>query len=335
MSSVTPDQHSEDDDTIAAAKRRLVATEVVEGPTIRTKDGSLATKPAVQESTRMDDVDASPTPSPPGELAQKIASAEGGQTTHAGKQPTQGPYAPTTWSGADRTKQRPSISPPKSVGKAIFARALEDKYRVATYHGIPVYGAVKSEDGKSFSYLEDTELHLVWDIDQSKLVGEGTNDVELVIKCVLWWKEEMSHDPNFVPSSVPDTIRKEFQAYCDGFDVEKAFESVMHVLVRPDAKEFVNKHPTAKWWTFTNKDREVDGQVVRDVSDDDGQVRHIARHAPRGAFSSARLARACDVYSLWASMYLSVPLGLYVFSLHLRRLYTFRCVCALGFGFVC
>ena len=41
---MTPDQHkhSEADDTIAAAKRRLVATEVVEGPKIRTKDGSLA-----------------------------------------------------------------------------------------------------------------------------------------------------------------------------------------------------------------------------------------------------------------------------------------------------
>ena len=33
-------------------------------------------------------------------------------------------------------------------------------------------------------YPGDTELHLVWDIDQSKLVGEGTNDVELV-RC-LW-----------------------------------------------------------------------------------------------------------------------------------------------------
>ena len=271
MSSVTPDHHSEDDDTVAAAKRRLVDTEMVEGPTIRTKDGSLATKPTVQLDS---------TPSPPGELAQQAPAAGKAQSknTGIGMQPTQGPYAPTTWSGAATVKQRPSISPPKSVGRAIFARPLEDKYRVATYHGIPVYGAVKSADGQSFSYLEDTELHLVWDIDQSKLVGEGTNDVELVIKCVLWWKEEMSHDPNFVPSSVPDNIRKEFQTYCDGFDVEKALESVMHLLVRPGAKEFVDKHPNAKWWTFTNKDREVDGQVVRDVSDDDGQV--LSRSAP-------------------------------------------------------
>lgn len=29
-------------------------------------------------------------------------------------------------------------------------------------------------------------------------VGEGTNDVELVIKCVLWWKEEMKHDPGWL-----------------------------------------------------------------------------------------------------------------------------------------
>ena len=138
--------------------------------------------------------------------------------------------------------------------------------------GIPVYGAVKSSDGKTFSYIPETELHLVWDIDQSKLVGEGTNDVELVIKCVLWWKEEMSHDPHFVPSQVPDDVRKEFQEYCDAFDIKKALDSVMPLLLRPGAKHFVENHACAKWWTFTNKDREVDGQVVRDVSDDDGQV---------------------------------------------------------------
>lgn len=46
----------------------------------------------------------------------------------------------------------------------------------------------------------------------------------------------------------------------------------MHLLLRPGAKEFTNAHPQAKWWTFTNKDREVDGQVVRDVSDEDGMV---------------------------------------------------------------
>ncbi len=61
-----------------------------------------------------------------------------------GQQPTLGPYAPATWSGAAALKQRPSISPPKTVvGKALFAQALEQKYRVATYEGIPVYGAVK------------------------------------------------------------------------------------------------------------------------------------------------------------------------------------------------
>ena len=32
-----------------------------------------------------------------------------------------------------------------------------------------------------------------------KLVGEGTNDVELVLKCMLWWKEELEHDKGFIP----------------------------------------------------------------------------------------------------------------------------------------
>ena len=110
--------------------------------------------------------------------------------------------------------------------KTLFSQALEHKYRVGTYQGIPVYGAVKNDEATVFTYLPETELHLVWDIDQSKLVGEGTNDVELVIKCVLWWKEEMSHDPNFVPSAVPDDVRKEFQDYCHSFDIEKVLNCI-------------------------------------------------------------------------------------------------------------
>lgn len=270
VSSVTPDYHSEDDDAIATAKRRMM--NVADGPTIRTKDGSVANMNAAMQvdaaAGELDDTGMSEAL----DLSEEAVAIAAPKMAAAGKQPTQGPYAPATWSGAASVKQRPSISPPKAVGKPVFAQQLEDTYRVATYEGIPVYGAVKSEDGNLFSYTADTELHLVWDVDQSKLVGEGTNDVELVIKCVLWWKEEMSHDPHFVPTSVPDDIRKEFQEYCDAFDVEKALESVIPLLVRPGAKEFVDKHPTAKWWTFTNKDREVDGQVVRDVSDDDGQV---------------------------------------------------------------
>jgi len=266
MSSVTPD-YSEDEDTVTATKRRMQS--VADGPTIRTKDGTLTTKSATNMQLGAN--------TPPGELA-KVLETDEHHATGIGKQPTQGPYAPTTWSGAVGVKQRPSISPPKTLGKAIFAQPLEDKYRVATYDGIPVYGAVKSADGKTFSYLKDTELHLVWDIDQSKLVGEGTNDVELVIKCVLWWKEEMSHDPHFVPTAVPNDVRKEFQQYCNAFDIETALESVMPLLVRPGSKEFVDKHLIAKWWTFTNKDREVDGQVVRDVSDDDGQVGMFQSH---------------------------------------------------------
>ena len=53
---------------------------------------------------------------------------------------------------------------------------------------------------------------------------------------------------------------------------------MISLLVRPGAKEFVDKHAHAKWWTFSNKDREVDGQVVREVSDDDGQVGVFQTH---------------------------------------------------------
>jgi hypothetical protein len=76
-----------------------------------------------------------------------------------------------------------------------FSEELETKYRVGTFHGCPVYGAVINPESGCYDYLGETELHLVWDVDQSKLVGEGTNDVELVLKCVLWWKEELKHDP--------------------------------------------------------------------------------------------------------------------------------------------
>jgi hypothetical protein len=76
--------------------------------------------------------------------------------------------------------------------KTLFSQALEHKYRAGTYQGIPVYGAVRNDQATVFTYLPETELHLVWDIDLSKLVGEGTNDVELVIKCVLWWKEDVA-----------------------------------------------------------------------------------------------------------------------------------------------
>ena len=95
----------------------------------------------------------------------------------------------------------------------LFAPEIEARFRVATWHGFAVYGAVpdasKTVYGEKYrgnflslgygsmasacshrcryvaDYPGDTELHLVWDIDQSKLVGEGTNDVELVRKlCV-------------------------------------------------------------------------------------------------------------------------------------------------------
>ena len=83
-----------------------------------------------------------------------------------------------------------------------FSDELETKFRVGTYHGCPVYGAVLNQETGVYDYLGETELHLVWDVDQSKLVGEGTNDVELVLKCVLWWKEELQHDDFFIPAQV-------------------------------------------------------------------------------------------------------------------------------------
>jgi len=228
-----------------------------DGPTVRKKDGSLATKTpeAMLESvTAEQEAEAVAKVSDSGVYQQPISK---------------------TWS--DATHEQPSsISPAKDVSALArcFAPDIEAKYRVSTYHGVPVYGAlpIPAAKGMAFEYPGDSELHLVWDVDQTKLVGEGTNDVELVIKCVLWWKEELTHDPNFVPSKVPAAIKKEFKDYCDNFDLQAAFKKVIHLLVRPGAKDFVKAHPQAKWWTFTNKDRAVDGQVVRDVSDEDGLV---------------------------------------------------------------
>lgn len=37
-------------------------------------------------------------------------------------------------------------------------------------------------------------------------VGEGTNDVELVIKCVLWWQQELAHDPTFIPRTLDEGL---------------------------------------------------------------------------------------------------------------------------------
>ena len=127
MSAVTPDHHSEDDDAIASAKRRL--SEIADGPTIRKSDGSLSSKSLdpdesadVQDKKMEDEVMLS-------DVAARLAKPQPQQQP----QPGTGSYTPTTWSGAASVKQRPSISPPKSTGKAIFATDLEDKYRVATY----------------------------------------------------------------------------------------------------------------------------------------------------------------------------------------------------------
>ena len=38
-------------------------------------------------------------------------------------------------------------------------------------------------------------------------------------------------------------IKKEFRDYCAAFDVDKAFRSVIHLLLRPKIREFVQQHP--------------------------------------------------------------------------------------------
>ncbi len=52
----------------------------------------------------------------------------------------------------------------------IFPAEIEEKFRVGTYFGIPVYGALLNQEMQIYEYPGDSELHLVWDIDQSKLV---------------------------------------------------------------------------------------------------------------------------------------------------------------------
>ena len=51
----------------------------------------------------------------------------------------------------------------------------------------------------AFASLNIDFCQLKFDLWQ---VGEGTNDVELVIKCVLWWQQELAHDPTFMPHSL-------------------------------------------------------------------------------------------------------------------------------------
>lgn len=144
----------------------------------------------------------------------------------------------------------------------IFTAEIEEAFRMDTWWDVPIYHPIKLLDG-SLEYAAGTELHLVVDIDQTKVVGEGTNDVELVLKCVLWWKEELQHDKNFIPAGVPEDIKKQFREFCSSYDMSEAFRSIMPILCRPGMREFVKAHPQAKFWTFTNKDREDQGQIVR------------------------------------------------------------------------
>mmetsp|Transcript_48153 Transcript_48153/g.151067 ORF Transcript_48153/g.151067 Transcript_48153/m.151067 type:complete len:619 (+) Transcript_48153:254-2110(+) len=170
-----------------------------------------------------------------------------------------------------KMQRGPSFGAGIPAGDTPLPQHLEDEFRIGTWYGIPIYGVTKTKDG-NYEYAAGTELHLVWDVDQSKLVGEGTNDVELVLKCVLWWKEELQHDMDFIPPQVDLQTRHEFIEYCKQFNMSQALDSMIHFLSRPGLKEFVNCHPQAKWWTFTNKDRTVAGQIVRDVSDENGLV---------------------------------------------------------------
>lgn len=81
-----------------------------------------------------------------------------------------------------------------------------------------MYGISKTPEG-NYEFAHGTELHVIWDVDQSKLVGEGTNDVELVLKCVLWWKEELEHDQQFIPKDIDECIRLEFTQFVKNFDM--------------------------------------------------------------------------------------------------------------------
>lgn len=104
------------------------------------------------------------------------------------------------------------------AGDTPLPQHLEEKFRVGTWADIPVYGISKTPEG-NYEYAQGTELHVIWDVDQSKLVGEGTNDVELVLKCVLWWKEELEHDKQFIPHEIDECIRLEFTQFCKDFDM--------------------------------------------------------------------------------------------------------------------
>jgi len=150
-----------------------------------------------------------------------------------------------------------------------LAPDLEKRFRVGTWDDVPVYGIEKAANG-DLLYAEGTELHLVWDMDQSKLVGEGTNDIELVFKCFMWWQEELKHDANFVPAKMGGELRNLFEDFCWKFNVTDMLDGLIPYIVRPGLAEFAARHPGAKWWTFTNKDRTIEGKVVREVSDEEG-----------------------------------------------------------------
>jgi hypothetical protein len=46
-------------------------------------------------------------------------------------------------------------------------------------------------------------------------------------------------------------IKKEFKEYCEKFDMEASFKSIVHMLCRPGIKDFVKAHPHVSMYTYT------------------------------------------------------------------------------------
>ena len=173
------------------------------------------------------------------------------------------------WQHPYKSASRVASNADIPVGDSPLPPHLEERFRIGTWNSIPVYGVCQTADG-NYEYADGTELHLIFDVDGTKLVGEGTNDVELVLKCMLWWKEELEHDANFIPKEINTCVRAEFTDFCKNYNMSAALDRLMPYISRPHLKSFVDRYSDAKWWTFTNKDRIVDGDIMREVSDEDG-----------------------------------------------------------------
>ena len=56
------------------------------------------------------------------------------------------------------------------AGDTPLPQHLEDKFRVGTWADIPIYGVCRGTNG-NYEYAQGTEMHFIWDVDQTKLVG--------------------------------------------------------------------------------------------------------------------------------------------------------------------